>query len=336
MIIMKELPGGEKLAITVYSRPINRSDQMSIIELLQLEWERTDIDWLESMRGAYSETLSILTAVGMLDGKPAGMASIAFAVDTPEVCVVENVMTREPCRRLGIASCLVRTLMELAREKECRLFFLGNAYRSRSVYEQIGFTRIAGAILRHAAPDWEDYETVLYRPGQKVSIRNTVWGDLPGVVALAAQPSRTMLLDYLRGLVSATYNPVRCVSNFTTVKYGTQISAGSMTSFIGENPYRVLGFGSLTPGPSPLREKTAIIDVALHDNYAGTAPQFIRNLVENARQKGIDTVEAYLASGDTGKKAWFENEGFRQTAVLPRQVCIEGDFADVSLMHRRL
>ena len=37
--------------------PIGPADRMGIIELLQQEWARTDVDWLQSMRGAYSRTL---------------------------------------------------------------------------------------------------------------------------------------------------------------------------------------------------------------------------------------------------------------------------------------
>ena len=52
--------------------PIGPADRMGIIELLQQEWARTDVDWLQSMRGAYSRTLRTQVALARVDGHGVG------------------------------------------------------------------------------------------------------------------------------------------------------------------------------------------------------------------------------------------------------------------------
>ena len=332
----RRLPGGELLKVDIFTRPIEKFDQMRIIELHQHEWDRTDVEWLPSMRGAYSDSLTSLTAMGSLEGVPAGTASTAFPVEEPEICVVEDVMTHPEYRRKGVAAVLVETLLESAFEAGCRLSFLGNAPKNKSVYETVGFTRLAGAMMRRAASGWEDYEIELYRPGQSAVVRETRWGDMPGVAALVAQPSDICLLDYLRGLVSIGHSPVRCVSNFSMLRYGTESAGGSMRSLIGESPYRVLGYGSLTPGAAPVRNCTAVVDVAVHDNWGESAPVLISRLVEDAADRSVTAVEAYIAARDVQKRRWFEETGFMETAVLSEQLRIENQLCDVVLLRRRL
>src|SRR5262249_44315883 len=143
--------------------------------------------------------------------------SVYFPRTTPEVCCVADVVTHPKRRGLGIAAHLTERVVQEAFRAGCRVAYLGNKPKPHSVYEKIGFVRIRGAMMRRAAEGHADCETNFYATGQAVTVRPAVWGDLPGVACLMAQPLDCLIVDYLRGLVSLRHvEPLRCVSNFTS------------------------------------------------------------------------------------------------------------------------
>ena len=317
-----ELRTGEKMTVTFLTYPIDRQDQIQLIDLLQHEWERTDVDWLESMRGLHAETLKTRAVLGWLDGRPVATATVVYPVEEPEVCVVEDVMTLAQYRGRGIGEKLSNMVVDLAFEAGCRVAYLGNTPTSQgSVYLKCGFERISGAIMRRPAPGQETCERDFYAPGQSTSVRQTQWGDLPGLACLMGQPLDCVLLDFRQGLVSSRYaEPVRCVSNFTSVWYDAQSRGGIMLTLAGESSSRVLGFGSLVPGPPPLRNRSALIDVAVHDHYAHGAQRIIDQLKKESRKRHIERLEAWVSESDFHKAAWFTDSGFSHEATLPRQL----------------
>ena len=125
------------MEVVQHTYPIPPAARMGIIELLQREWARTDVDWLQSMRGAYSQTLRTRVALARVGGDAVGTASIAFACEHPGIGVVEDVMTLEDFRGLGIAATLTEGLVQQAWEAGCRVVYLGNSPRQVSVYEKI-------------------------------------------------------------------------------------------------------------------------------------------------------------------------------------------------------
>ena len=331
------LKDGRQMEVVQHTYPIPPADRMGIIELLQQEWARTDVDWLQSMRGAYSQTLRTRVALARVGGDAVGTASIAFARERPRIGVVEDVMTREDFRGLGIAATLTEGLVRQAWEAGCRVVYLGNSPRQVSVYEKIGFRRLFGAVMRRPAPGETEPEKDFFAPGQQTSVRPANWGDLPGVACLMAQPMESLCLDFLRGLVSPRYAPpLRCVSNFTSLWYGVEALCGSMLTLEGEGPHRVLGLGSITPGSAPLRAHSAVIDALAHDNYPGGVRQLLDRLVETARQKGIALVQAYAAATDSGKVEHLRAVGLTPVATLPEAIRLSDRAVDVTLLQGRL
>ena len=330
------LKDGRQMEVVQHTYPIAPADRMVIIELLQKEWARTDVDWLQSMRGAYSQNLRTRVALARVGGQAVGTASIAFACERPRVGVVEDVMTREDFRGLGIAAALTEGLVQQAWAAGCRVVYLGNSPREVSVYEKIGFRRLSGAVMRRPAPGETAPEKDFFAPGQHTSVRPANWGDLPGVACLMAQPMESLCLDFLRGLVSPRYAPpLRCVSNFTSLWYGVEALGGSMLTLQGEGPHRVLGLGSITPGSAPLRGHSAVIDALAHDNYAQGVRDLLDRLVETARQKGIGLLQAYAAATDSAKVEHLRAVGLTPVAMLPEAIRLSGRPVDVTLLHSR-
>jgi len=331
------LKDGRQLELTLLVYPIESHERMRLIEFLQQEWERSDVDWLQSMRGAYSETLQTQVVLGLVGGHLVGTASSAFPSERPEVGVIEDVMTCRDFRGLGIAAILTDHLVQIAWATGCRVVYLGNTPRRFSVYEKIGFERISGAIMRQPNPSQLDPERDFYVLGQKTTIRPTSWGDMPGVACLMAQPLEGLVVDFSRGLISSRYvPPVRCVSNFTVLWYGGQAEGKVVLTLAGDCTHRVLGFASMTPGPAPLRGHSAVIDAVTHDNYADALCSLLDKLVVTARQRKIKLLQAYVAMVDLHKEEHFRTAGFSTTAILPETIQLDGKMLDVRLMQRHL
>lgn len=329
-----KLADGADLGVEFLRRPVAPADQIRVTDLLAAEWERSDVDWMPSLRGAYADTLTSVTAIGRCGETDVGTATVSYPVDEPEIAVVENVTTLAGHRRRGIAAELTEAVVRLAFDAGCRLCFLGNGGRvgQRAVYDRIGFER-TGGIMRRAAPGFEAYERTLYAAGQPVSVRTACWGDLPGVAALVAQPLSTRVLDYQRGIASAAFvPPARCVSAFTTIHYDTQSRGGVMRVLAGAGGSRVLGFGTAAPGPAPLRNATAVVDLVAHDAYGDQAGELLAALTEDGRHLSAARAVAFVAAPDTAKRERFLAAGYRPAGALPRDLTLGGEPADVTLL----
>lgn len=332
-----QLTDGRSVNVETLKYPVDQADQMRLIRLQQSEWTSGDVDWLESLRGSYSDMLNFHTAVASHNGEPISSSTVVYPVNSPEVCVIEGVVTLPEFRRQGLAARLTDQVVNLAFESGCKLAYLGNDNKPNSVYERIGFRRIRGAIMRRPASGFEEHESLMYAPDQDSSIRPTQWGDLPAMACLIGQELNTLLVDYRRGLVAVKHaSPQRCVSNFGSVWYDVQASQGVMLSLIGESDHRVLGFGTVTTGPGPLANHTAVMDATTHDHFADELPALIDQLRAAAVEKGVRTSYAYLADVDKHKIDAFTQAGFSETARLPDALRTKTGTNDLTLLRSEL
>lgn len=322
--------------ITVYRYPVDSVTRTQLIDLIQQVFPRTDVDWLQSMRGVYADVLTTCNVVGSIDGKPVGCASVAFAARDPEVCVIEDVITLPTARGRGVAQTLTEHAVQIGFDAGCKVAYLGNTPTPSSVYEKVGFTRIKGVFMRRAKPDHADYELQAFAPGQEATVRDTHWGDLPGFVCFMAQPTGPILAHYDMGLVSLRdTEPRRAVSNFTSVKYAVENAGGCMSSIVSKDAaQRVLGFASVIPGMGPLRSSTARCDITCHDNYSDNAAVLIERMIDWSIQNEIAILETFVAEPDTDKRVWFEREGFETVARLPNVLQQGARRIHVDILHR--
>ena len=109
-----------------------------------------------------------------------------------------------------------------------------------------------------------------------------------------------------------------------------------MLTLQGEAPYRVLGFGSLTPGPPPARTHVGVVDIAVHANYTEAASSLLTELIARAVEKDVITLKAYVLSTDEAKVEWFAASGFDREAVLTGDVIIDGSEEDILILRRSL
>lgn len=330
-----QMADGRAVEISHRTCPVPVGERPPLLAFWRAEWKHTDLDWDESLRGAYSDSLTIRLVTAMLGGRIVGAASVMHAKASPEICVIADVLTAPEFRGQGIAARLADEAVRSGFADGCRVAYLGNIPMPRSVYERIGFTRLRGVVMRRSAPGQADCETQFYEKGQAVSVRPAAWGDLPGVACLMAQPLQCRIADHARGLVTPTHSdPTRCVSNFTKVWYEMKERAGVMLTLMGATPHRVLGFGSLTTDPS--RRSRAVVDAIAHDHHPGGMDLLIRHLIAEARSRRSRVVRACVAREDEVKARHFSTAGFQTVGMMLDNLRSDGGFSQVSLMELAL
>ena len=327
------LRDGRTLDIEVLTFPIDSARQNALIGLWRTEWTGGDYDWLRSMNGDYSRHLRIQAALGTIEGRPAGTASVCYSCREPEVSVVGSVLTHPGCRRLGVAEALTSAVVDLSFRAGCRVSYLGATRDPRNVYLRCGFRWWNGGVMRLAREDSSGCEEDFFAPGQATSVREANWGDLAAFACFVVQPWDALVLDYPRALLSGKYVKLqRCVSNFPAVREEAVPRGGVLGVLEGGSPHRVLGFGSITPEPGEYRRHKAVIDVCSHDNYAGGADSLTQWLISKAAGRGVEQLQAYVAASDADKQERFRRFGLKPLARLPGQIRLEGREVDVLVL----
>lgn len=323
-------PPATATTFSTYGYPVAREHQHTLIDLWRSAWTRTDYDFLESLYGDYAATLSITSVVAEVDGIPAATASVLYAADSPETGLIANVVCRPDYQGRGFGQKITELCVEIAFAAGCDVVMLGSKPRGGNVYERCGFRRVAGAIMRHDGPS---PIADPFAPGQATTIRPGAWGDMPGFVRLIAEPLTTTVLDYPRAILSVAAIPARrCVSAFTSIWEDVARQGGVM--LVLASGRRILGFGTLTPGPGPAREHTATVDFALHDAYADAADALVAGLLDEAAAREITTLEAHIAVTDAGKRAVVDRAGFTPLARLLGELRLPDGGLDVVLLRR--
>lgn len=306
------LNDGRSLGASVWRYPLSPDEQAVVIGLWRSEWEESGIDWAPWVSGAYADVMVTETAVVWSDGEAVATASVGYPARDPEVCGVMNVVTLHRFRGCGIGSRLTDLLVTRAFRAGCTSAYLGNVPTPSCTYEKCGFVRLNGVFMRRAASPTFDPESALFAPGQPTSVRPADFGDMPCLAALVAQPLDTLLLDFPRGLVSAgQLAPDRGLAQFGAVWYASRRSGGTMLVLTGATAHRVLGFGSLTPGPGSARRWLADVDFVCHGHYRKDGPALLGALVHAARwTRTIQALRLYTADVDEWKRRCAADLGF--------------------------
>jgi GNAT superfamily N-acetyltransferase len=310
---------GPPLGIRTIEYPASTADALMLTGLWRTEWTRGDFEWLSALGGEGSETLRWVSVVAFDADQPVSTATIAFPRRDPEVCVVANVVTLRSHRGRGIGSAVTAAVVEVASAAGCRVAYLGSRADRREVYARAGFRPVSGVVMRRAVPPDSDPEAEFFAPGQRARVREVEWGDLPGFACLCAQPWPQVFFDYPRGLASGLHGRLdRCVSGFTVVREDVAARGGVMYVMAGEGAHRVIGFGTLTPGPGWSQAHVGVLDLAIAESYQPF--DLARPLVAAAKSEGLSTLMAYVASSDALKRRWLQSLDLSPVTRLPGAV----------------
>ena len=102
----------------------------------------------------------------------------------------------------------------------------------------------------------------------------------------------------------------------------------------GTTAHRVVGFGSLTPGPGPLRAHRAVLEITAHDAHLAALDLLLEGLLAAATAGsegaadaaadhelgGVVVVEARVAEREQAKRAALSRHGFELQRTEPAAV----------------
>lgn len=322
------------ITLTEHPYPLPPAEQFELIGLWRSEWSRTDYDWLEALNGDYSETLETISVVARIDGRPVATATVSFAKHAPETCLIGNVVTLAAFRGHGLARGVTEAAVELGFRAGCTAAFLGSSQHEGNVYERCGFSRLAGSIMRRPAPGYVETGAE-FETGQPAGIRPAVWGDMPGFVRFLTEPQATVVIDYEHGLIAMAHaEPLRCVSAFAVLHDDAARRNGAMLVLAAGN--RVLGVGTVTPGPKGAGAHRAKIDFATHENYAPRLDELLARLLADAASREVSIIETLIAETDRSKLEVLSRAGFEPIATLPGHLRLRHGYTDVLQLERRL
>ena len=126
----------------------------------------------------------------------------------------------------------------------------------------------------------------------------------------------------------------RCVSNFPNMYDQITDRGGVMTMLVGEAAHRILGFGSLTPGPAPARTHKAVIDVSAHNSYIDYLPVLVEKLQTEAHNLKLQALQAFVADPDSVKKETFLRAGFKPIGQLGGELNTGSQEIDVTILEK--
>jgi hypothetical protein len=156
---------------------------------------------------------------------------------------------------------------------------------------------------------------------------------MPGLVHLLAQPLNTAVIDYPRCLLSVKVaDPVRCVSAFPVMYDQVRQRGGVMLVLAARDSGRIFGLVTLTPGPAPGRAHSALIDFSSHDHYQQAMDPLLDRLRQEAADRDIEMLEAYIAVTDTAKADALSRGGLQTIAKRPGYFRFRGGAADTLIM----
>ncbi|MFN0165468.1 MAG: GNAT family N-acetyltransferase [Bryobacteraceae bacterium] len=320
------LPAPSGATIQVWQCPLLQEASERLLGLLHTEWDSGDYDWRAAFRGDFSDTLTFRIAVAQVNGEDAATACVVYPKQDPEIGVVNNVLTREAFRGEGLGAHLSECVTRLAFEAGCRVVYLGTTPRPDSVYLRIGYTFVNGGVMRRAALEGDRFEEDEYfQPGQRTSVREAVWGDLPGFSALFARPYEWLAGDFQRQLFSGrSVEQRRCASIFGHLREDVRKRQGVCCVLAGDKAHRILGVASVTPGVPPVAHHSAVADILTHENYYGEAARLLTDCLRRAEGLGARRVTAFVAGPDVRKLEILREVGFSESAVLPDQIRVGG------------
>ncbi|MCH2211289.1 MAG: GNAT family N-acetyltransferase [Fuerstiella sp.] len=323
--------------ITQHIYPAEASVQQDLISLWRSEWSQTDYNWLEALYGDYSKTLTIVSMIARVDDQPVATATVNLPRNSPEVCLLGNVVTLKPYRGRGLGAAVTDAAVAYGFDAGCRIACLGSSRVRGNVYKRIGFEYLSGCIMCRSAGSEQHDDINLFASGQATKIRNANWGDMPGLVSLLTQSLPDTVLDYPRGLFSVkSADPVRCVSAFAAIHDQTRQRGGLMLTLASQSGSRVFGFGSLTPGPSPGRTHQAVLDVAAHDRYSGSLGEIIDRLRYEATQRGVEVLRAFVGTEESLKTSALTVAGFRPAGRLSDHFQLRNGAMDAIVLDAKL
>ena len=286
------------------------------------------------LQGRFAETGLDPLFLGRLDGKIVGDVGCQVTRDSPETGSLGWVFTDPAQRGKGISSHLTRLAVQWFQDRGgiCMLLGTGNPI-AHHVYEKYGFLDYNGHVMRRLSPgaEAEGFERKLFAHTGPAAVRPAVWSDASRVAALYAAPHPWLVQDYQEGLiVHPSLKKLRYFSIFPALMLRAERPGGSV-QVLETSRKRIVGLAALLPDPMSFKAHLGRLDFLIRSEYLEQGRELLASVLNQARDGGVQTVEACFASTDREKVELAREAGFRPVARFPDRFRIGAESVDLEL-----
>ena len=287
----------------------------------------------ELLGGGMSESLATPYFIGELDGQEVGSMGCYVPVDTMDVGLVEFVATSEEHRQKGIASMLLRALIEWFTSQGGQALNLctSNPFAG-SLYEKHGFWYSVGDGMRYLAPGAEGfYQEYLGNSGE-ARVRSATWGDLPRASVLYnnLEPNWTVK-DYL----TSSFRDTRFERHFIDLMLGAEDRKGAVVALEAPGT-RLVGLAALHRTGSYMEQHVATLSFRISPAYYGQADELLGAAAVWAADLSITLLQAFVAEGDGDQQGLLRSAGFEEEARLRGRLRTPDGMVDMLVYSRQL
>ena len=286
------------------------------------------------LQGRFAATGLDPLFLGRLDGRIVGDVGCQVSWDSPEVGSLGWVFTDPAQRGKGISSHLTRLAVRWFQDRGgvCMLLGTGNPI-AHHVYEKYGFRDYNGHVMRRLSPGAEarGFERRFFARTGPAAVRPAVWSDVSRVAALYAAPHPWLVQDYQEGLVThPSLKKLRYFSIFPALMLRAEQPGGSV-QVLETSRKRIVGLAALLPEPGPFRTHLGRLDFLIRPEYLDQGRELLAAVLNQARDGGVQTVEARFASCDKAKIKLAREAGFRRVSRFPDRFRVGAESVDLEL-----
>jgi len=324
----------ENIDIHKVTAPLQPQMAWQVESLLVRIFEFGDYSFRSALKGEYSEKLNCTFFLAKRKDNIIGVAACLYAHKNPSVAVVGPVGILPEYRRSGIGTKLVTSLVNHLKSAGCMAAYLGVSEKNPAVnlYQKLGFKKYKGIVMRLLLED--KFEQHYFSRHSDIKIRRTGWGDFPAILALASFPGGIYTFDFRRSIFSSKYvEPARFLSIFPEMMRDFARYGGFANVLTSKKEENVVGIAHIHKLPGKPQQHIAELDFYMHDNFIEWAKTLVQQTIEESESLFINGINCYCLACDSNKRETLISLGFRQIAVLPESVCINGNYYDVLIYH---
>jgi GNAT superfamily N-acetyltransferase len=318
--------------ISQATAPLGAEAAWEVESLLLKILEYGDYSFHSALLGEYSRTLNCTFFLAKHNDVLVGAAGCLYSYKNPAVAIIGPVGVAAEYRRNGIGRQLVTSIVEHLRNRHCMAVYLGVSAGTPAtyLYSSLGFRRYKGIVMRLLLCPEQEFKNACFGKCPDVEVRKVVWGDFPGIQALATFPCRMYTCDFRRSVFSSKYiEPIRFLPVFPEMMRTFAKSGGLANVLVSGSKENIVGIAHIRRLPGCAQRHIAEFDFYVHDNFVDQTEHLIRTTIKESKGLFIKRINCYCLGCDHLKRDIIGRLGGKQVAVLPGNILVGGKYEDV-------
>lgn len=285
--------------------------------------------WLVPVREAYEGKIGLKTYcyLALLGGGGDVIANITTAESLDEpIGMLQHVFTKPEHRRKGVASFLMKDLLDDFKARKGRALYLGTGYGSDAhrIYHRYGFQDIGDRTGKMRFLTEKDFDEK-YFSGRDTDVHPLGWEDWPGSDVLFSIENGW----YMKNLAFGAFDVHGFEGGFIKLMLGLREGHVKDAKVMISND-AVVGFASLALDPR-WNYGVAIFDFFMHPLFLNGANKLIQSI-----SFGSEKTQSFVEASAKYKSHALEDCGFTLEARLNEQLRQKDHSLDVSIYSRRV